>query len=853
MNLPEKGIYDVVVLDMQPISPPVGGGRIRLLGLYHGLGLRLPTRYIGTYDWPGEKFRKNRLSDSLEEITIPLSREHFAECEKWRKRVQNKTIIDVAFFQLAHLSQEYVRYARRETASADIVIFSHPWVYPLVKDCLNSEKQLIVYDSHNVEGLLRTMLLDDGDFGSEIVKKAVMVELELCHFANLVFACSHEDRELFSKLYQIPYEKVRVVPNGAFANSIRPVGKSEKIEIKKALRFDDKPLALFIGSAYPPNVEAANFIRENLAPSLPQINFAICGGVGDGCDKAFISSNLRISGAISEKDKLLYLGAADLAINPVFTGSGTNIKMFDYMSAGLPIVTTPVGARGIEVGPDAAFVIAEKRTFESELSALTNNQERMARLSESSRRLVQEKYSWEGISSNLGVLLHRFRSRIGKRKPFFTVIIPSFERHNCLSNLTSRLSLQEMKDFEVIVVDQSREKWPDRIKNHDLDLLYIHTTVKGAVRARNLAAFLSRGKILAFTDDDCEPWPDWLESALPYFDQPHVVGIEGLVESDECDHNRYRIVTNRGFQGIGFMTANLFLRSGIFNSINGFDERFDNPHFREDTDFAWRALEHGEMPFGWDVRVLHPAHPRKIDRESLRERNKYFEKDALLIKKHPVRYRQLFFAEAHYREPDFRKYLCLGAEKYDVQIPGWCREYLEQSANGSMADRAGQGHPAGSLGRMQARFLRKPVSWMEYDAAYCVWKEYRKGHISWHEALEGIGKIYDVRVFFLLYPLYKAAKPIRKCGRFLSRQIRNVRKSTEAEGFDAAWYFRSSPDLLASGADPFKCGTEFSKAEGVPGRPPGARGDGEELEFSCSEIGVGEIMAKIREEVIRRR
>ena len=42
---------NVCVLDMQPISPPVGGGRLRLLGLYHALGANLPATYVGTYDW----------------------------------------------------------------------------------------------------------------------------------------------------------------------------------------------------------------------------------------------------------------------------------------------------------------------------------------------------------------------------------------------------------------------------------------------------------------------------------------------------------------------------------------------------------------------------------------------------------------------------------------------------------------------------------------------------------------------------------------------------------------------------------------------------------------------------------
>ena len=52
----------VTVLDMQPIDPAVGGGRLRLLGLYHASATHLPTTYVGTYDWPGPGYRDHQLT-----------------------------------------------------------------------------------------------------------------------------------------------------------------------------------------------------------------------------------------------------------------------------------------------------------------------------------------------------------------------------------------------------------------------------------------------------------------------------------------------------------------------------------------------------------------------------------------------------------------------------------------------------------------------------------------------------------------------------------------------------------------------------------------------------------------------
>lgn len=680
MSKSSNPTFKVAVLDMQPIGPPVGGGRLRLLGLYHGLGADLPTTYVGTYDWPGEKFRKHKLSDTLEEVDIPLSKEHFAEAEKWRAQAGGRTIIDTSFHQLAHLSPQFVEYAKSEASKADIVIFSHPWVYPLVKDILRQNEQLIVYDSHNMEGLLRTTLLDDGAFGSEIVKEAVKAEYELCRASDIILACSHEDRELFNHLYHIPFSKIRTVPNGVFTKQILPANRADKEKAKRELGLEGRHVVIFIGSAYPPNIEAANFICQKLAPELPHITFVICGGVGDAINKEYYGgSNIRITGLLEEKEKLRYLTAADLAVNPMFFGSGTNIKMFDFMAAGLPVLTTPVGARGIEDSSNPAFKICSKSDFVPEILKLAENIGLRKDLSRNARILTEEKYSWEWISANLGRFLKRRYSTIREHKPFFSVIIPSFERHAALSKLITLLSEQKWKNFEVIVVDQSKERWPDRDKEFGLDLMYIHSDTRGSGKSRNLAAFYASGNVLAFTDDDCEPKADWLQNARSYFTQTGIIGVEGLIKSDKYGDPKYRTVTNEGFEGVGFMTANLFIKLEVFNVVNGFDEQFDNPHFREDTDLGWRTLSYGYIPFCHDVEVFHPPHSRSIERESSDERAIFFQKDALLMKKHPDRYKTLFLSEGHWEKtPGFWENFLIGAKKYGVEIPGFYFDYISK-------------------------------------------------------------------------------------------------------------------------------------------------------------------------------
>lgn len=394
----------VIILDMQPIDPPIGGGRIRLLGLYHHLGKNFDAQYIGTYDWPGEGFRDHQLSESLREVDIPLSNEHFAKCRQLEERVDGKTIIDSTFSQLAYLSPQYVEYARAQVAKADVVIFSHPWVYPLVKDLLRRDTQLIIYDSQNVEGYLRYTLLNDGGFGTDIVKSVIKNEFELCHMADLVLACSYEDKRLFNRLYGVPLNKINIVPNGVFSERIRPFTQEEKIKIKRNLGLGTHSTAFFIGSNYAPNREACDFIIKELAPQLPETTFIIAGGVGESIhnNKA---DNVIITGRLSEEDKLLYLSASDLAINPIFSGSGTNIKMFDFMAAGLPVISTVIGSRGITAEDYAGIVIRDRFNFISSIERLINNKNEIWQMGAENRKLVKKNYSWELISPKLGDLI----------------------------------------------------------------------------------------------------------------------------------------------------------------------------------------------------------------------------------------------------------------------------------------------------------------------------------------------------------------------------------------------------------------------------------------------------------------
>lgn len=665
----------VTVIDMQPITPAVGGGRQRLLGLYHALGQNITCTYVGSYDWPGESLRDQQLTPGLREIVVPLSRAHHGAAAALSRRTGGRVVIDIAFADQVHLSDDYLAIARKHAMEANVVVFSHPWAYAAVADVLRAD-QLIVYDSHNVEGLLRMSLHDDLPEADQLVRGVVALEYRLCREADLVLACSQEDREIFARVYDVGWDKLRLVPNGVFAFRHELPTSEQRATAKKVLGVDKTRLVIFVGSNYGPNNDAAAFIASELAESRPDVAFALIGGCCDQLPKRGRAPNVMVLGTLDDENKHAWMHAADIAVNPLSAGSGTSIKMFDFMAAGLPIVTTPIGARGISSYGVPPFVIAELDDFGDALDGLLGDASLREEYAARGRRNVENFYAWERISPALGLQLAIRLSAKSKSRPYFTVVIPSYNRHQLLDRLMLRLEAQVEQDFEVIVVDQSSSPWPAAQAVRRFPLLYVHSEVKGAVAARNLGGSLATGQIIAFTDDDCEPTAEWLKNGRAWFEASDIVGVEGLIRSDHVDDPAWRQVTNIGFEGVGFMTANLMVRNVAFQQLGGFDPAFDNPHFREDTDFGWRLLAIGKVPYASDVEVFHPAQRRDIQRESLAERSRFFEKDALLLKKHPEKYRQLFFMEKHYQRTDgFWKNLNRGLEMYGVELPDWMQAF----------------------------------------------------------------------------------------------------------------------------------------------------------------------------------
>ncbi len=392
----------VLILDNQPIDPPVGGGRIRLFGLYTNLQPDLDPVYVGTYDWPGPDYRSILHARRLREITVPQSGAHFRAHESLQAMDPNLTM-DVTFPLLSFLSKGFADRVAHEARSADVIVFSHPWVYPIVSRLPGLENKPFIYDSQNVEGHLRRSLLGETGLAGGIAQMVESLERELCARAAAIFACSADDALAFELHYGVDPAKIHVIPNGTDAGLLLPSSSAEKTLARRALGLPpDEPVVVFVGSRYAPNAEAARFLCTRLAPALSDVRFVVAGGCTDEIAAADVPGNVTVLGSVVSKVRDHALAAADVAINPMSRGSGTNIKMFDFFAAGLPTVTTRVGARGLGAGEGVAYLVTDLDSFAGEIRALLGSPTRRHSMAAAARTLAESRFDWRAIGAAAG-------------------------------------------------------------------------------------------------------------------------------------------------------------------------------------------------------------------------------------------------------------------------------------------------------------------------------------------------------------------------------------------------------------------------------------------------------------------
>ncbi len=384
----------IVVAVSFPIHPARSGGQNRVYHLYRHIAYFTPVTLVTLCSHSMAR-TEVEIAPGLTEIRIPKSATH----ERAEAALERELGVSVGdLYAMAHIEQtpEYLEALKAACLDADLAIASHCYLYPAIRAVYRGP---VIYEAHNVELDMKTALLGQSELATHWLEQARTVEQACIDDSVWLAACSAGDLQRFEALYGVRPEKCGEAPNGVNICT-EPLSPHNKRRLRRRLSLGERPIALFMGSWHGPNIAAARYIVDTLAPALPGLNFWLIGTVCREFQSAATPVNTRLWGEISEADKWQLLQVADLALNPVDSGGGSNLKMAEYAAALLPIVSTPHGARGLAFNPQKHLLLADLDYFEKKLHELVNQLDSAAleHMSAEARAVSVDRHDWRGIA-----------------------------------------------------------------------------------------------------------------------------------------------------------------------------------------------------------------------------------------------------------------------------------------------------------------------------------------------------------------------------------------------------------------------------------------------------------------------
>lgn len=222
-----------------------------------------------------------------------------------------------------------------------------------------------------------------------------------------VMAVSEVDARLLQRL--VSSKRVDVIPNGVDVgyfgavtreSSDRSAGRAERI--------------VFMGSLwYPPNIDGLRFFVQDIWPAIrrrrPQVHLDIVGNAPTA-EILALAEHEGIEVFPSVADVRPFLATASVAVVPLRLGTGTRLKILEALAAGRPVVTTTVGAEGLELETGRDLLLADEPVaFANCVVRLLEEPVYARELVAHGQEMVRRCYSWDSVTAHFQQLLGQFR------------------------------------------------------------------------------------------------------------------------------------------------------------------------------------------------------------------------------------------------------------------------------------------------------------------------------------------------------------------------------------------------------------------------------------------------------------
>ncbi len=211
--------------------------------------------------------------------------------------------------------------------------------------------------------------------------------------------CSPGDAQVAAS--QGPSLEIEIIVNGADVTYFTPQRQP-----------DLRPTLLLLGTMhYQPNIDMVLYFFRTIHPQLvqtvPDLQVLIVGHQPPPELTALGAlPGVTVTGSVD--DVRPYMARSWLLAVPLRLGGGTRLKIIEAMATGLPVVSTTVGAQGLDDISQRLVTIAdEPAAFASAVQTLLQDEQRRATLSHGGRQAVVERYSWQQLGERFASFCHQ--------------------------------------------------------------------------------------------------------------------------------------------------------------------------------------------------------------------------------------------------------------------------------------------------------------------------------------------------------------------------------------------------------------------------------------------------------------
>jgi polysaccharide biosynthesis protein PslH len=399
---PER--LNILYVSQMPASPPRFGAQARIHGLMTQLAQRhdLTAAVLLDDEFDADECRQAMQAYCCDVVMVPNPRGHKGLA---KRLLQVRSLTSIRSFERLQVTLPELQQSLDQILRAkrfDIVNLEFPYLghYDLRQAPPGQKLPALVVDSHEIAyDLARQFARAGGSAGRRLYaganwRKLRREELATYRDAEGVYLCSAADERRL--LNEAPGVRTAVIPNAADVEYYRPRPTDPPP--------DGRTLVYFGLLSTIPNIDGVvHFVQDiwpRIAEAVPEARCKIIGGRPPPSLQALAGPRIELTGFVS--DLRPHLAEAAAVVVPLRLGGGTRLKIVEAMAMGKAIVSTTLGAEGIEAVPGRDILLEDEPTaFAGAVNRLLAEPDLAARIGRSARQLAVDRYAWSGAAGAL--------------------------------------------------------------------------------------------------------------------------------------------------------------------------------------------------------------------------------------------------------------------------------------------------------------------------------------------------------------------------------------------------------------------------------------------------------------------